>query len=407
MIDQNWLNNSPDADAVAMRSAAGNPAVPWRLLYRVTYSQRFLPPVTVASAAVPQITPVMAVPVLESASDFLFQNMTVLPRPPLNPANDIGANVVLVAPTASGLSASNTILPNNVIPFDLVKSATSIVNWGDTNNAKLLTQMLTSVRGLNVVPISSAVLQGSTKLADVVDPASGATVYSVYTDPNGLIVNVPVNTAITVYQDVNGNPVQYYDGKIYRSLQADYVAAADGTIMYYIEPPSTYDQSAVDLTGDYDLFGHPGDEWRYYLVSGMSANLTSEPTVQGIMPFFSSFGATPYTGFTVATAQHNNGVNQVKGYVLVEGLLQWPNLNTSAETSADLLVYKAMSLLDTFPIGDPEVLMAFLEAQYAGASFVADNTLLPPRPGNEEISLVFAKNIISYFGAQQQTLIPQ
>jgi hypothetical protein len=51
--------------------------------------------------------------------------------------------------------------------------------------------------------------------------------------------------------------------------------------------------------------------------------------------------------------------------------------------------------------------MAFLEAQYAGASFVADNTLVPPRPGNDEISLAFAKNIISYFGAQQQALNPQ
>ncbi len=69
VIDQNWLKNSPDADADAMRSAAKNPSIPWRLLYRVTYSQRFLPPVTAASAAVPQITPVMAVPVLEAASD--------------------------------------------------------------------------------------------------------------------------------------------------------------------------------------------------------------------------------------------------------------------------------------------------------------------------------------------------
>lgn len=47
-----------------MRSAAANNSVPWRLLYRVTYSQRFLPPVSSAAIVVPQITPVMAVPVL-------------------------------------------------------------------------------------------------------------------------------------------------------------------------------------------------------------------------------------------------------------------------------------------------------------------------------------------------------
>lgn len=87
----------------------------------------------------------------------------------------------------------------------------------------------------------------------------------------------------------------------------------------------------------------------------------------------------PEATVAVATAQHKNGTNQVKRYVLAQGLLQWPNLNTTAE--------KAMSLLDTFPIGDPEVLMAFLEAQYPCASFVPDNTLVPPRPGDAEISL--------------------
>jgi hypothetical protein len=230
------------------------------------------------------------------------------------------------------------------------------------------------------------------------DPVNGGPLYSIYSDPNGLTVNVPTNFGITVYQDVNSNPIQYYDGKTFHSLQADYVASPDGTVMYYIQPPSTYDQSTFNLVGDYDLFGHPGDEWRYYLVSGMSANMTSEPSVAGEGPFLSSGGATPYTGFTIASSRHSkNGSNQVQGYVLVQGILQWPNLNTNAETFADVLVYKAMSLLDTFPIGDPEVLISFLEAQYPGAPFVA----------NDEINLVFARNIVSYFNASQQALIPQ
>ena len=42
-------------------------------MYRVTYSQRFLPPVSNAAAIVPQITPVMAVPVTNPAANFLFQ----------------------------------------------------------------------------------------------------------------------------------------------------------------------------------------------------------------------------------------------------------------------------------------------------------------------------------------------
>jgi hypothetical protein len=409
VVDQTWLNNSPDPDAAALRTAQGKPSIPWRLLYRVTYSQRFPAPVSTEAIVVPQITPVMAVPVLNPASDFLFRDITLTPRPAHNPANDIEANVVLAAPTASGLSAGSvprtgpsagkTILPNNVIPFDLVKGVSSIVNWGDTANVKLMTQLTTSVLGLNTVTMSPSVPLGSTKVADVLDPASGGPLYSIYIDPNGLTANVPVNSGITVYQDVNSNPVQYYDGKTFHSLQADYVASPDGTVMYYVQPPSTYDQSSFDLLGDYDLYGHPGDEWRYYLVSGASANMTSEPAVAGTGPFLISTGAAPYTGFSIASSQHDStsGVNQVKGYVLVQGIMQWPNLNTNAETFADVGIFKAMSLLDTFPIGDPVVLISFLKAQYAGAPLVA----------NDEINLVFAKNIVSYFNTLQQGLIPQ
>jgi hypothetical protein len=408
VIDPVWLKNSSDPDAAAMRSAQSNNSIPWRLLYRVTYSERFLPPVSTEAVAVPQITPVMAVPVLNPASDFLFQKIGTLPRPAHNPLNDIEANIVLAAPTASGISAGAIpttgpnagvpVAPNNVIPFDLIKPPTTLlVNWGDSNNSKLLAQLITSALGLSVVPMSQTVLAGSTLVAQVMDPVEGGPLYSIYTDPNGLTVNVPRNFGITVYQDVNSNPIQYYDGKTYHSLQADYVPSPDGTLMYYIQPPSTYDQTAFSLVGDYDLFGHPGDEWRYYLVSGMSANMTSEPTVTGVGPFLNSTGATPYTGFTIATSQRaKGGSKQVQGYVLVQGILQYPNLSSNAETSADVLVYKSMSLLDTFPIGDPEVLVAFLEAQYPGAPFVA----------NDEINLVLARNIVSYFNSAQQGLIP-
>src|ERR1700722_19491249 len=419
VVDPIWLANSLDPDAVALRSAQGNASIPWRLFYRVTYSERFLPPISTGSTAIPQITPVMAVPVLNLASDFLFQTMASTgPRPAHNPANDIEANIVLASPTQSGLSAGTIpttgpgvglpVRPNNVIPFDLVKTAATPVNWGDANNAKLLTQLLTSVLGTNIATMSTSALPGSALVAQVADPVNGGTLYTIYTDPNGLTVNVPTNFGITVYQDVNGNPVQYFDGKSYPSLQADYIASPDGTVMYYVQPPSTYDQSTFNLAGDYDLYSLPGDEWRYYLVSGMSANLTSQMSFAGTGPFLVSTGPSGYSGFTIAPSAHaKNGTKQVAGYVLAQGIVQYPNLNTNAETFADVSVYKAMALLDTFPIGDPDTLSAFLAAQYPGASFVPDSTLNPPRPGNEEISLVFARNIVSYFNALQQTLIPQ
>jgi hypothetical protein len=56
-----------------------------------------------------------------------------------------------------------------------------------------------------------------------------------------------------------------------------------------------------------------------------------------------------------------------------------------------------MSLLDTFPIGDPEILISWLAAQYPDAPFAA----------NDEINLVFARNIVTYFNSLQQALIPQ
>ena len=103
VIDPIWLANSPDPDAAAMRSAQGNASIPWRLFYRVTYSERFLPPISTGSTAIPQITPVMAVPVLNPATDFLFQAMTsTAPRPAHNPANDIEANIVLACADAVG-----------------------------------------------------------------------------------------------------------------------------------------------------------------------------------------------------------------------------------------------------------------------------------------------------------------
>ena len=409
VIDPVWLANSQDLDAVAMRSAQGNASIPWRLLYRVTYSERYLPPVSTGSTAIPQITPVMAVPVLNPAADFAFQAITSkTPRPASNPANDIEANIVLTSPTQSGLSAGTIptagpgtglpVQPNNVIPFDLAKTAATVVNWGDTNNAKLLTQFITSVLGTNTVTMSPSALPGSTLVARVADPVNGGTLYTIYTDPNGLTVNVPTNFGITVYQDVNGNPIQYFDGKTYHSLQADYIASPDGTVMYYVQPPSTYDQSAFSLVGDYDPFGAPGDEWRYYLVSGMSSNMTSDATFADTGPFLVSTGEGGYTGFTIAPSQHTKaGANQVPGYVLVQGVVQYPNLNTNAETFSDVLVYKAMALLDTFPVGDIETLVAFLDAQYPAAPFT----------GNDEINLVFARNITSYFNALQQALIPQ
>ena len=137
--------------------------------------------------------------------------------------------------------------------------------------------------------MSPSALPGSTLVTQVADPVNGGhAVLRSTLIRTGLTVNVPTNFGISVYADVNGNPVEYFDGKTYHSLQADYVASPDGTVMYYIEPPSTYDQSSFNLTGDYDLYTYPGDEWRYYLVSGMSSNMTNDASFEDAGPFLVS-----------------------------------------------------------------------------------------------------------------------
>jgi hypothetical protein len=412
VIDQNWLDNSPDTDAVALREAKqNNNSIPWRMFYRVTYSERFLAPISTAAIAVPQITPVYAVPVTNAASDFLFQPAGSAAVSPLNLHNDTAANIVLIIPTASGLAIGSTpktgtsagvmVQANNVIPFDLAKNPTTVLSWGDAANSKLLSALTLSVSRQNIAVMTPLAPQGSVKVTDVTN-AAGTVIYNFWQDPNGLTINVAQAAGITVYLDINGNPVQYFDGKSYQALQAGYVPTRDGSITYYIQPPSTYDQSVFSLLGDDDLFGAPGDQWRYYLVSAHSSDMTANEAVKSAGPFLVSGD---FTGFTIAKANHDptSGAKAVQGYVLVRGMMQWPSLNTAAESFADVQIYKSLSLLDTFPIGDPFTLIDFLKAQYPGAPFVGQ----PNLPENTEIELAFAKNITSYFNSVQQALTPQ
>jgi hypothetical protein len=128
--------------------------------------------------------------------------------------------------------------------------------------------------------------------------------------------------------------------------------------------------------------------------------------VQSFGPFLNSG---EFTGFTIADTMHdkNTGKRLVEGYVLAQGVMQWPNLNVPAQSFADVQVYKALSVLDTFPIGDPEVLIRFLRTQYSAAAFVGKTVDGTTAPDNTEIELVLAKNITTYFNTLQQALVPQ
>ena len=126
----------------------------------------------------------MAVPVLDAPADFLYHDpASVTAAPAHNPSNDVEANPVLVTPTRPGAIAGSSqpsgpnqgqpLPPNNVIPFDLLKSTAPIVSWGDTANSKLLSSLVTSALGLGSVPMTHSLLPGSTLPTTSPTPAAG------------------------------------------------------------------------------------------------------------------------------------------------------------------------------------------------------------------------------------------
>lgn len=72
--------------------------------------------------------------------------------------------IVAVAPTSSGALPGTLqkvgpftrqpLPPNNVIPFDLLKSIALPVSWGDTANSKILSSLVTSALVLGSVPMA-------------------------------------------------------------------------------------------------------------------------------------------------------------------------------------------------------------------------------------------------------------
>ena len=154
----------------------------------------------------------MAAPVLNAMADFSFMDTSRQgPRLPHNPSNDAESKIVLVAPSAPGLNVGSTpttgpnkgttILPNNVIPFNLVNPPLKpVVNWGDIGDTSLLSQLLNCALGSNTITISTCIAPGSTKDTEVMDPVCGGVLYTAYTGPNGYTVKTATQPSITVYQ---------------------------------------------------------------------------------------------------------------------------------------------------------------------------------------------------------------
>ena len=165
---------------------------------------------------------------------------------------------------AAGRTWGCPLLPNNVIPFDLMKGDDADRQLGRSANAKLLAQLTTSGLGLQrrANGARSAWLDEAVRRDGSGD---GAPLYSVYQDPNGLTVNVQGKAGVTVYQDVNRES----DSVLRRQehsirCRPTTLATIDGTV--HVPHRAAFDVRSVAVRshGDYDLFGHPGDEGEQY-----------------------------------------------------------------------------------------------------------------------------------------------
>jgi len=80
-----------------------------------------------------------------------------------------------------------------------------------------------------------------------------AWLYTSYLDPTASSSPHRDRPSITVYQDVNGNPISFFDGQEYRSLQATYIAAGEAR-------SSLHPTTAVDLDDLVGELAYRGEE---------------------------------------------------------------------------------------------------------------------------------------------------
>ena len=267
VVDPIWLANSPDADAVAMRSAQATASIPWRLLYRVTYSERFLPPVSTEAVVVPQITPVMAVPVLDPGSRLPVPGRSL--RAGAAPGEEPGqrhrgqhrarrADAVRPERRNRRHDRARTRAADRCRTTSsrstCVKTAATdreLGRFGQREAAHAAHHLGARARTPCRCRRARCPARRSSPSRRI--PVSGGTLYSIYTDPNGLTVNVPTNFG---HHRLSGRQRQPDP-----VLRRQDVPLAAGRLRRHhrrhrdvLHPAaSTYDQSRFNLLGDYDL----------------------------------------------------------------------------------------------------------------------------------------------------------
>ena len=237
------------------------------------------------------------------------------PRPRINPANDIEANVVLVAPTASGLqrparsrpAARRTACrccPTTSFPSISRRMRPSLRQLGRSAERQaagraLSLSVLAPEHGGDVADRAAGVDQGRRCRWTPVGGASA--LHHLYSIPNGLIVNVAADT--------------WNHGLSGRERQPDPVLrrqdlpfAAGGLHRHGGRHDHVLYPAALDLRPERVQPGRrrrpvrhiPATNGATTSVSGISSNMTASDTVQGFRPV-PQVGAM-YTGFTIATA---------------------------------------------------------------------------------------------------------
>ena len=69
VVDPVWLADPNNTDAVALASAQAQSSLPWRVMHRVTYSERFLPPAMTEITSLPTLEAYLAIPLTQSIAN--------------------------------------------------------------------------------------------------------------------------------------------------------------------------------------------------------------------------------------------------------------------------------------------------------------------------------------------------
>ena len=199
IVDPEWLADPNNADAVALASAQLQPSLPWRVMHRVTYSERFLPPAMTEITSLPTLEAYLAIPLTQPVA-----NLTMYGNP-YTTASSFASDVLsiltgVISPFGIGLyfyAMNGTVLDYYILP-DIEQQFTIYYNSG--------IPYLDAAYTLQLIPYGSAFISDIKKIA-ILSTSNVAVCGVMLKDTNGKVfyyVTLPTTNVIPHYPNLFG-----------------------------------------------------------------------------------------------------------------------------------------------------------------------------------------------------------